>query len=50
MSEYEDARQFLRGNLRTFFTDAAATPYSWFGQRGNIAVSQFVFIGTMIGE
>lgn len=46
----DDANRFLRGNLREMFTDEAARPYSWFGQRGNIAISKFVLMRTLMGE
>lgn len=49
-SEYADANRFLRGSLREMFNDRAAMPYSWFGQRGNIAVSEFVSMQTLMGE
>lgn len=47
--EYEDMARFMRGTLRTLFTDLSAVPFSWFGQRGNISVANFVSIGVLIG-
>lgn len=42
--------KYIRGNLRAMFADQAALPFSWYGQRGNIAVNNFECISTLIGE
>lgn len=50
VSDYDSAQDFIRGNLRALFTDTAVMPYSWFGQRGNIAIARFHLVGSLIGE
>ena len=49
-SNYDNDAKFIRGNLRQLFTDHAAVPFSWFGQRGNIAVNEFECISILTGN